>query len=303
MNCYRFVTKRCFGPPSRHHLFGLRAHFSSSKQVVQSFQDPVLEWARANPKEAERCLQVPPWTMEHCDPALEDSKTASFEAYLRWRRWPYAEPEIDLHSNAVSLASHLLSSPLTLANFRAQLCDDDTRGNLCCVGARAEATVPIDMWKEFLLLTSVITDRPMETRLDFVGPDVMPKTKDTSVSLDDSRIALRWLYRGYLHELIQEHDENMWEAYVFLNPGFGHPHLRDGWRPSLEQVLPSRKPCLLTAHSEEDAERDFAYLSEFGIKPEYKLNPFASRIKYQDPFDASHFVSPNKYVAMLSVEE
>jgi hypothetical protein len=57
----------------------------------------------------------------------------------------------------------------------------------------------------------------------------------------------------------------------------------------------------LTAHSELDAERDaHLLLDQWGIHVDYRPNPFASRIVYQDPFDKSHFVSPNKYVAWIS---
>ena len=68
-----------------------------------------------------------------------------------------------------------------------------------------------------------------------------------------------------------------------------------------------RPTILLTAHSQLDAERDAALLTqELSISSSpgkrtinYVENPFASRIDYQDPFDDKHLVRPNHYLVSL----
>jgi hypothetical protein len=59
----------------------------------------------------------------------------------------------------------------------------------------------------------------------------------------------------------------------------------------------------LTAHSAKDADRDAKRLrEEYGMAVEYQENPFASRIRYQDPLlDPQHYVRPNHYVATMDV--
>jgi hypothetical protein len=32
---------------------------------------------------------------------------------------------------------------------------------------------------------------------------------------------------------------------------------------------------------------------------EYQVNPFGSRIHYEDPFDKDHFVRPNHFMAII----
>ena len=93
-------------------------------------------------------------------------------------------------------------------------------------------------------------------------------------------------------------------GFVLFNPGCAHPnHVKD-WEITLQLILnqmtKQTTPCsmLLTAHSAKDAERDFALLQEkFGLDLDYTENPFASRVCYQDPFDPTHIVRPNHFVA------
>jgi hypothetical protein len=175
------------------------------------------------------------------------------------------------------------------------------------VGARAESTIPFDLWKEFLLFTTSLSTKTVSTySIDFVGPDILAwpgKTPDRNVMLENgSSLVLRWLYRGLFHDLLSSDNiqASKWDVLVFYNPGFGHPHLSGEWKPTLDLIIALQHPMLLTAHSELDAQRDMAVLRDnFGLHVEYQENPFASQISYQDPFDKNHLVRPNHYVAWI----
>ena len=85
-----------------------------------------------------------------------------------------------------------------------------------------------------------------------------------------------------------------------MNPGLGHKNLIQNWEPTLSRLLQQRKPVLLTAHSDIDANRDKKLLKDvYQIDVQYHQNPFSSRIQYEDPFDKSHIVRPNHYFAIL----
>lgn len=310
------------------HLFRRRGRqttaYAQHRRSIHDHDDPTLLWARDNPALAQQCLQPPVWDMKACDPIFSDQKSESLEGYCKWRRWPNVAssktPNDDesLKEKTLAISSHVLSAPLTLALFTGRNKQVSSKNRFCCVGARAEATIPFDFWKEYLLLrssSSALVDDNEEVvahSLDFIGPDIVASsspgkttTPDKQVCLDNhgSSLILRWSYKGLLHDLLAKSPSTIdnWDAFVFFNPGFGHPHLKDGWRKTLEQILPLGRPILLTAHSEFDAKRDAELLeSRYGIMVKYEKNPFSSRISYPDPFQNDHRVSPNNYVAHLT---
>ena len=274
------------------------------------YHDPTLSWAKENPHQAQRCLQPPGWDLKNCDPVFLDAKTESLESYCKWRKWlwhqqqqsssPLPPPPLP-HEH--TLLSHVLSAPLTLANFyiKCGFSKGKRKTRLCCVGARAEANLPLDYWKEFLLqCTTATTDlgqessSPIQVSMDFVGPDIQSNTSSKTISVEcGSSIEIRWHYAGLLHEI-----DDVWDAYVFFNPGLGHPNLCTSWAQTLERVVQEKRPILFTAHSYKDAERDYQCLVEYGLDDvQYSSNPFASRITYEDPFDKTHIVKPNHYSA------
>jgi len=283
----------------------------------------------------------------------------SLEAYLEWRRWTFPNEMFDQtqgvvfrdqRNNANSLISHLLSAPLTLASQFKHLTEscgklplkkNDTKESIeldwCCVGARAEASIPAVYWREFLTpsMASISSEKNpsdagislpegkyLEITLDFVGPDIPPKLSKQSVCIPDNQggstapsvsLSLCSYYRGFFHDMpaIQSSNQQSqyWNSYIFFNPGFGHPNLRQSWESTLRILLnqgqssaPEKsRVLLLTAHSEKDALRDAAILRDvYGLNNvEYNENPFASRVTYEDPFEKQHFVRPNHYVATV----
>jgi splicing suppressor protein 51 len=261
------------------------------------YRDPVLKWAERNPKIAQLSLQPPGWKLTKYDTI--DPFLISVEEYLSFRKWVLPS---NGREKAIALTSHILSPPLTIALFfRSALADQGKRNSplrLCCVGARAEATLPYEYWKEFLLVSSLATkNSEVEVQLEFVGPDIHLNTPDTTVSWNTSNIiTLQWSHKGLLHDL----HEVSWDAYVLMNPGLGHNNLIENWKPTLHRLLQANKPILLTAHSEIDAQRDAALLREvYRIDVNYELNPFSSFIRYEDPFDKNHYVSPNRFMAII----
>jgi hypothetical protein len=288
-----------------------------SSSYEYEYVDPTLSWAKENPNEAQGCLQPPGWDISNCDPDRNTKKIESLEDYCQWRKWSHSSPSSELHEQAVAISSHVLSAPLTLANFyyydaaanedcgvAAAKQENETTTRWCCVGARAEATLPYDYWKEFLLLGSAMAETAIHVSVDFVGPDIQPTTPSRTIELeDDSSLSLRWYYKGLLHETTTTTTDPQWDAYIFLNPGFGHANLQDGWHPTLERVIEEERSILLTAHSELDSLRDSEHLKQrYGLDVNYSVNPFASRITYQDPFDKDHIVRPNHYVAHVLVQ-
>ena len=281
------------------------------------YQDSTLEWAKANPEVAQRCLQPPSW--DEFDGKFSEDCVSSLEQYCEWRGWelPQAgvDPSLDHHNGhlPINLVSHVLSAPLTLALFYRAFYTNHMNPSeqleaspWCCLGARAEATLPTDFWKEFLLLSSRSTgNSEIHLDMDFVGPDVHSAMKDKTIHWKaNCDLNLSWKYRGLLHDLFEGPDLK-WKAYVLLNPGVGHNHLLKEWQPTLEMLLKDQvHPFTLffTAHSELDARRDAKlFQEEYGLKVNYQLNPFASRITYKDPFAQDHFVRPNHYYAVVEV--
>ena len=105
--------------------------------------------------------------------------------------------------------------------------------------------------------------------------------------------------------------ENSWDAYLLFNPGLGHDNLQKQWEPTLELLLSAYSTVgsqtghtariVFTAHSAEDAMRDTNLLTNYLLPeaPLYQENPFASRIRYQDPLQENHMVRPNHYAYTL----
>ena len=104
--------------------------------------------------------------------------------------------------------------------------------------------------------------------------------------------------------------------FVLFNPGCGHPNLKKKWEPTLKFILKTGKPILFTAHSAIDAERDRNVLEKllvdeaehttYGGMVEYKVNPYASRMGFVDPFPSSddisvHIVRPNHSIFVLEL--
>jgi hypothetical protein len=183
-------------------------------------------------------------------------------------------------------------------------------------------------------------DAPLHLTLDFIGPEIVQRPP-VQLEYEQSTLNIRWLFTGLFHDWVvaaaaqqqkvttgTSMDTNTmdstdpllsYDAYIVLNPGLGHAHLKKDWKPTLDLLLSTisseRQPhppaILLTAHSQLDAERDAALLTQecsSSSSPattttkriiSYTENPFANRIDYQDPFDVQHMVRSNHYLVSL----
>jgi hypothetical protein len=255
------------------------------------------------------------------------TKINSLEDYMEWRQWNLAGvPNGDL-DKATDLVSHVLSAPLTAASqifpTLLPIYDDGRRElkplNWCFLGARSEASLPVEYWGEMLVFWAHVAKRqsPLHITCDFLGPDIL-RRPPVQLSYLGHTLSLRWLYNGTFHEYLERArnpasasddmvlvDENTWDAYILFNPGVGHPTLKKDWEPTLDLLLSSTSTIgmtgttariVFTAHSEQDASRDADCLINYLLPeaPLYRENPFASRIRYQDPFDEAHMVRPNQ---------
>lgn len=306
--------------------------------TTTKFEDAAFQWARKHPELARQLLQVP--DMAHLEPSppflrsipqrrQQQNTLTSFSLvdYLTWRKWKLPQPQDDDGGDnnneaatcALRLVSHTLSAPLTLATFLQGFMNSmriSPGGSLrcCCVGARAEATLPPAFWNELLVLlhhccsigSCMTLEHPpcLNIMLEFVGPDVVARSTDVVLSYQDMSLTLSWSGGGRLfHQLDNACDG--WDALIFFNPGFGHPNLKESWRPTLETLFHDgihlyETRLLLTAHSPLDVQRDVELLKEYSPMnqirvTDYQLNPFASRIAYSDPFLKGHWVQPNLY--------
>jgi hypothetical protein len=303
---------------------------------------------------AQACLNLP----NH--PAFLETTTtdknhhrppANWSEYWRWRKWDFSTALSSGRVPAQSLTTHVLSAPLTIASHLLRAADSNKKLSstneeeilfrCCCVGARAESMMPVEYWREVLLLWQYNRKSKKRRRmvLSFVGPDIVRRSPMTlTYEENHSSLELQWSYKGKFHDYAlqgsslenNKEDDKEYDAFIFLNPGFGHPHLKEDWRPTLDLLFrdsrtetgssststtsPSEKIMLLTAHSRLDADRDLACLQErfFVAGPnqhhsmnlqmsDYLDNPFASHITYQDPFDSQHLVQPNQYYRVLSI--
>jgi len=345
----------------------------------------VREWAGQNPDLACTILEVPPIeSLARPDHHPLRTGLTTLESYIKWRGWDINNVVASRaeFNAATSLVSHPLTFPLTLgahlASFLRQRDVIDghcsTTMKLCCVGARAEATLPTEYWREMLLYSSALAGASnngsqggWHWHLDFVGPDISSNLPAKTISLDTAdesnctkeipwapnrTLRLRF-FKSYLHQYIMSQykeaktkcassddasgDEleeessfdltallSLWDGFLLFNPGIGHPYLAKGWRPTLRYILTTGKPVIVTAHSQLDSERDWLVIKQTMSELEqgerlsktieeaggdaeanpYQLNPFASRIEYEDPCcdssdDNKKLVRPNMLVMRI----
>jgi len=237
----------------------------------------------------------------------------NLEDYLQWRGWG-VEGTLDEHklgddlvNSAVGLLSHPLTFPLTLGRhvkaFSPSQSNVDGQQSekrhlrLCCVGARAECTLPDDFWREFIVSAmsnlaqndSEELEQPFQFTIDFVGPDVASHLESKTISLFDNdehpkqQLTMNY-HTSFLHEVVlkflksshatnesnsdgqaassnrTEQIRQFWDGFALFNPGLGHPNLAKQWKPTLKFLVGTGKPILFTAHSALDADRDRAVL-------------------------------------------
>ena len=333
---------------SNHHLLLRRCllltrnrNLSSSSAATDNC--PHRGFAKRNPAAAAQVLKIPPYKDLIANNSFYKffgSRDESLERYITWRGWNIdsilREHSLDdsdkmLFDASIGLLSHPLTFQLTLARNWQTLCSSSSSScsnvRLCCVGARAECTLPDEYWRELLiatLATDVECNDMRQFTIDFIGPDVPPElnsktiTLGNGVDLSKSELMMNF-HSSFLHEVVlkllksqqigTDQIRNLWDAYVLFNPGLGHPHLTKQWKPTLKFLIRTGKPILFTAHSSIDAERDRLVLEQllladhnnYNQTVEYQSNPYASRMEFVEPFSKEyvHIVSPNHSFFLL----
>ena len=190
----------------------------------------VNEFARKNADLARRALEVPeiPISYEmnvnikngHDNDCNRhgggggNDRIWTWEKYLRFRKW---DPQYIDDEMTSSLITHAASFPLTLAAHARGIFDHFISSSshnqtsekrqqlnirLCCVGSRAEANLPDEYWREFLIASNVFnldsdsdpdnggTDTsgineevPINWTVDFVGPEISSGMKSRQITL------------------------------------------------------------------------------------------------------------------------
>ncbi len=298
---------------------------------------PNRRFAQRHPAAATKVLTVPPFSYDDviANPSPHPFLSAQDESlarYLKWRGWDInsilSEHNLSDDSTseaAIGLLSHPLTFPLTLARHWTTLSGNKQAIRLCCVGARAECTLPEQYWRE-LLIATLTTHLESDVCIDFVGPDIPTQLKSKTITLDSdkstsSQCPIRELsvnfHSSYLHEVVlkilksqpqsstTEQIKSVWDGFVLFNPGLGHPNLSKQWKPTLKFLIGTGKPVLFTAHSTIDAKRDQQVLEKLLADcdddriVQYAVNPYASRMEFVDPFSENHVLSPNHSIFLL----
>ena len=215
------------------------------------------------------------------------------------RRSAYDTAPLETQEAAIQHLSRKPSFPLTLAHAWEALglhTEEASDGlHVCVLGAREEADeiggVSIAAWLELCVHTQAT-----DVRLSMIGPEASGEARalhageysirqsaPCSTAFVESSIGSR-VARAEQHgagDPVRAPD-----AYVLFNPGLHAGKYT--WRPSIEAVLASGRPLLLTAYHEQDAASDAEWLrSELGVPSlPYEPNPWASLEPWIDAQDA-----------------
>jgi hypothetical protein len=239
--------------------------------------------------------------------------------------------------------SSLYSFPLTLAHALNEVIVSDslhadapvdklTELDILVVGARAESSLPLMWWSECL---HACLPHIAGLSINMVGPQMQaprPSKHNNRVSwkplCDGTTAEARYLklihsnggqvpldQHPHVKDILRQSD-----VFVLYNPGIGSTEeLKQSWRDTMILLLNTRKPLIMTAHSERDMERDLQYLdmlmSELlsdkntansdnnalgfiQVLVEPMMNPFVSGKRTFDDkeIDACKVVAANQYV-------
>ena len=191
----------------------------------------------------------------------------------------YEAAEAAARKAAVDLLTGGLTFPYTLASVGQRFGGGAGQPvRICVVGARAEASMPLPMWREALCLAGWSA-----LRVDMVGP----KVSETKARDDDRGVSVvpeaALFHESALHRAHLSGSE-LPDAFVLFNPGLGEPGWDRAWAPTVHALLALRRPVLLTALSASDAEQDAAFWSVAAAREghaaraglEYAANPWSS---------------------------
>ena len=328
-------------------------HCRCTPTSPRTFSTAIRQWAAQNPTLARQVLTPP--TVSNASSLSNDGNlqstllncgdSVSLELYLQKRNWniPFDSDKHSFYEEAIGLVTYPLTFPLTLAHYGTRTllnhpdneegCDETSRqnlyqGDICCVGARAEATLPEPFWRELLIATLPYVQN---WKISFIGPEVPKGLRPKRIYLcadskeeNESNCFLDLTFHnGYFHDVLLASYQNragefdnaklvsrLWDGIVLFNPGIGHPYLKAGWESTIRLLIRSGVYLFFTAHHEIDRDRDLStirtYMKEEGFeestvssKLEYVRNPWASRMEVEDPLNRAQIVKANEYVLVI----
>ncbi|ROT40398.1 MSS51 protein [Sodiomyces alkalinus F11] len=177
-----------------------------------------------------------------------------------------------------------------------------------CLGARAESSLPRDVWVQLAHLFP-----ESRIHLVFIGPESManrddefplpPRTASNPYGMIvEDRVSSRMKIStivDYYHTIHKsgyfEPYDPYFDCFVLFHPGLGHPASSHEWEETLPQLLETKVPIIATGYTQFDMERDIEWVrkkagGEFDILLEPGENIFRSLrwdINDLDPQDVS----------------
>lgn len=144
-----------------------------------------------------------------------------------------------------------------------------------CLGARAESSLPRDVWMQLSYLFG-----RANIHLIFIGPESMVN-RDAEFPLPErtpenpfgaiveDRISDKMkitTYVDYFHTL---HEANLFypydpyfDCFMLFHPGLGHPASAHEWEETLPQLLSTKVPIICTGYTDWDMQRDWKWVME-----------------------------------------
>lgn len=165
--------------------------------------------------------------------------------------------------------------------------------------------MPRHFWEELSFFHPDVTKFDIKLIGDHVP--ALRKKKRQQQEHQRSRIHLENINGLYHDQHVSESIQTPPDAFVLFNPGIGHPFLKERWQPTVESLLASGKPILLSSFSKVDQERDVAVLKELGgdaneettflIPPQ--RNPFRNLKYHVDPLNLMTPIQTNAHVMVV----
>jgi len=211
------------------------------------------------------------------------------------------------------MITQVLSYPLTLSyllyKISSQFSPSNPLLNVTVVGARAESSLPILWWREmvhFALpspLINILMVGPQTTNSKRQRVRHTFSASDTTQELIVRRRPSRALFHDRVDSNALQNDSHI---FCLFNPGLGQ--LRESWEESMDAILKTRKPVILSAHSKMDLERDLKFLydrygsSSLQFLQDVIPNPFMSGRRTLNQFEEHLEVSTaNELVYILKL--
>lgn len=164
---------------------------------------------------------------------------------------------------------------------------------LFCIGARAESSLPREVWQQLAWLF------PRSTfHLIFIGPESManrddeyplpPRTPQNPFgAIVEDRISSQLkvtTYVEYFHTLHNAQAfypyDPYFDAFVLFHPGLGHPASSHEWQDTIRPLLDTKVPIIATGYTDYDMKRDIEWVrNTVGDEMDILLEPGENRFR------------------------